>query len=73
MWSLNTRQRWWQVREYKYMVSLYFIMTLQMMMTMNTRMKLVMMKKILILTIVMANQGIRDALRLHLLALGDHY
>ena len=44
-----------------------------MMMTMNTRMKLVMMKKILILTIVMANQGIRDALRLHLLALGDHY
>ena len=53
------------------MVSLYFIKTLQMMMTMNTRMKLVMMK-ILILITVMANQGTRDALRLHLLAPGGN-
>ena len=54
------------------MVSLYFIKILQMMMTMNTRMKQVMMKKILILNTVMANQGTRDALRLHLLAPGGN-
>ena len=69
MWSLNTRLRWWQVREGR--MSQYFIKTLQMMM-MNTRMKLVMMKKILILTIVMANPDIKDVLKPQPLAQGGH-